>query len=69
MAYPHGKGFSEMGIVNDTDSTRRAELRYKVDLVGYTACWDEYLRTRVWDSKIGMWRGPYLLNDGDLQPY
>ena len=59
---PAGIVFEAMGIVNDTDSTRRAELRYKVDLVGYTACWDEYLRTRVWDGKIGMWRGPYLLN-------
>ena len=66
---PAGIVFEAMGIVNDTDSTRRAELRYKVDLVGYTACWDEYLRTRVWDSKIGMWRGPYLLNDGDLESW
>jgi len=66
---PAGMVFSPMGIVNDTDSTRRAELRYKVVLVGYTACWTEKLRVYVWDGSLKLWRGPYLLNDGDLQPY
>ena len=66
---PAGIVFEAMGIVNDTDSVRRAEIRYGVILAGYTACWTEKLRVYVWDGSLKLWRGPYLLNDGDLEPW
>ena len=66
---PAGMETRPMGLVKDTDSARRAEIRYGVSLVGYTVCWNEKMRVYVWDSGLRLWHGPYTLNDGDLQTF
>jgi len=59
----------EMGLVKDTNSVKRAEIRYGVELVGYTARWNNKFRVYVKDVKLGVWHGPYPLNEDDLQPF
>jgi hypothetical protein len=62
-----GRPYDEMGIIKDTENVRAVEEIYKVDLVGYSAWWDDNFRAKVWDSKINQWRGVYPLREDDFQ--
>lgn len=68
---PHGNN----GHIADTESARAAELKYKCDLVGYTAKWTitDSHTIRVYVKREGrrgkVWDGPYIMSMKDIEAH